>query len=552
MSGFDGNGTYNRFYNWTQDASNSVPITASRFDTEHNGFAAALTNCITRDGQGKPTANIDMNAHRLMGLADAVNTNDAVSLSFLNGGSGLIKIDSTGIKYDQTPAELAAGVTPVNYSIPNHDVCGIAIAERYGNNTTPLTTDMSPALQKAITVGLQAGCDAGYISDCLLASSVNIDRQVDGAAFDAYFTVYGFGKQLYVNTAITMFSSSLTHTTDPVTQLVQFDNVRFVANSGATAAYVLDNKYLRTLFNKCTFSKIKCLASSIYVQSIYFYGCNARRWTGDFFSVQKEAYDIQVIGGLYEAGNGGAFNLLTPIGCKFWTQIEGMTGTALTLPNTQGVDICLYAEGNGLDIDFRTGQTTTSYGINLHGGLFSHANATYSIKWGASEGAVSQGNWHTYNMHDLLSTSHVDINDFAQVNLSNADAAANIGYREGNTGTLVARGALSASYTASAQTSKYTRIGKRLSLEFTLTLTSTGTNAAEQFYIPSTFPYNAAYAGALCGYVEVVGSATNNGISPLYIANATGPTVQSSINVIPSNVATNSWTVRGQISYVVA
>lgn len=57
MAAFDGNGTYVRSYSWVQDASNNIDITASRFDTEMNGEAAALTLCVTRDGQGKMAAD---------------------------------------------------------------------------------------------------------------------------------------------------------------------------------------------------------------------------------------------------------------------------------------------------------------------------------------------------------------------------------------------------------------------------------------------------------------------------------------------------------------
>lgn len=49
---FNGSGVFNRVYSWTQDAANSIDITASRVDTEDTGFATGLTNCVTRDGQG--------------------------------------------------------------------------------------------------------------------------------------------------------------------------------------------------------------------------------------------------------------------------------------------------------------------------------------------------------------------------------------------------------------------------------------------------------------------------------------------------------------------
>lgn len=54
---YDGNGVFNRLYNWVQDKTNNIDITASRMDTEDNGFAAGLSNCVTRDGQGRMSAD---------------------------------------------------------------------------------------------------------------------------------------------------------------------------------------------------------------------------------------------------------------------------------------------------------------------------------------------------------------------------------------------------------------------------------------------------------------------------------------------------------------
>jgi hypothetical protein len=55
MSGFDGNGNFVRPYNWANDATNNIPITASRFDTDGTTVQAAFNLCLTRDNQGKPT-----------------------------------------------------------------------------------------------------------------------------------------------------------------------------------------------------------------------------------------------------------------------------------------------------------------------------------------------------------------------------------------------------------------------------------------------------------------------------------------------------------------
>lgn len=76
---FNGSGTFNRLYSWVIDAANSVNISSSRMDAELNGVAAALTNCITRDGQSPPSADIPWGGKRLTNLAAAAAGSDALS-----------------------------------------------------------------------------------------------------------------------------------------------------------------------------------------------------------------------------------------------------------------------------------------------------------------------------------------------------------------------------------------------------------------------------------------------------------------------------------------
>jgi hypothetical protein len=57
---FDGNGIFNRLYNWQQDDANGINIRADRMDEEFNGIAAALSICLTRDGQSMMEADLDL------------------------------------------------------------------------------------------------------------------------------------------------------------------------------------------------------------------------------------------------------------------------------------------------------------------------------------------------------------------------------------------------------------------------------------------------------------------------------------------------------------
>jgi hypothetical protein len=412
-------------------------------------------------------------------------------------------------------------------------------------------TDDTVAIQAAINYCIANNRDLSIPALSKITASLNIDRLVDGAAFDSYFTIYSeSGGGIYVDSSIPIFSSTIPFTDNPVSQLIRWENLRFVASNNSLNAYVLDNsRFLRSEFKGCSFSKIKCLLSTRYVQSIYFTDCNARRWTGAFFKATR-GYDIQVIGGLYEAGGGDCFDINNPTGCKFYTTIEGMSGTALKINGAQGVDISCYFEENGMDIDCRT-EGLPNYGINLHGSFMSHAATHYTVKWGNCKGCVSIGNFHTTNFHDLQSDSDVYINDVSLGSLANNEyVITHTGYLEGQAPALSIRGGNSASYSVSNFTSTISKMGNRVNIDFICTLTSTGTNGIDVLYIPSEFLDSAKTQNAMCGYVEVVGSSQNNGISPLYITSTDPMRVMSSQVVIPANTSGQSWTVRGQLSYL--
>lgn len=55
---YNGVGVFSRIFNWATDKVNNVKIMASRMDSEMDGFATGLTNCVTKDGQSTTTARI--------------------------------------------------------------------------------------------------------------------------------------------------------------------------------------------------------------------------------------------------------------------------------------------------------------------------------------------------------------------------------------------------------------------------------------------------------------------------------------------------------------
>jgi hypothetical protein len=81
---WSGSGVYTRAYgSWTSDASNNLPISATKFDLEDNDFAAGIQNCLTIDGQNKPNATLTW----AQTLALTKGTNSTVFSMARTGGS---------------------------------------------------------------------------------------------------------------------------------------------------------------------------------------------------------------------------------------------------------------------------------------------------------------------------------------------------------------------------------------------------------------------------------------------------------------------------------
>lgn len=88
-----------------------------------------------------------------------------------------------GLLHPQTPAESAAGVTPVDFTVSSHLADGIVRVDRYGNNATPGTTDMAAAITAAIAVANQAGVTPIYFGTAVYAVASSIAVSTNGLTF---------------------------------------------------------------------------------------------------------------------------------------------------------------------------------------------------------------------------------------------------------------------------------------------------------------------------------------------------------------------------------
>lgn len=82
---WNGSGVFTRIRNWVNEAASGIPILANEFDEQEQDFVVAgFGNCITRDGQGGPTADIPWNNFGITGLRAPALGGDAANMTFVN------------------------------------------------------------------------------------------------------------------------------------------------------------------------------------------------------------------------------------------------------------------------------------------------------------------------------------------------------------------------------------------------------------------------------------------------------------------------------------
>ena len=145
---FDGNGNFNRVFNWVSDRDNSIAITASRMDTEMDGFATGLSTCITKDGQTVITANIPMSNFKFTGMAEGTTDGDSVRFQQVLRTTGA-NVKTTGsVTFNDNVTVRLGTAGDLTMS---HDGLGTVFQNATGNWTFDQQSDGSPIIILADT-----------------------------------------------------------------------------------------------------------------------------------------------------------------------------------------------------------------------------------------------------------------------------------------------------------------------------------------------------------------------------------------------------------------
>lgn len=84
MPGYNGSGTYERHYDFTDDAANGINIEASRMDAELDEIANALSSVVVADGQKALTGNLDFGTNKAANLGTPSAATDAATKGYVD------------------------------------------------------------------------------------------------------------------------------------------------------------------------------------------------------------------------------------------------------------------------------------------------------------------------------------------------------------------------------------------------------------------------------------------------------------------------------------
>lgn len=124
---FNGSGVFNRIHSWATDLINTVPVTASRMDSEMDGMATGLSNTICRDGQSTTTARIPF-ASGVSAAAGSISAASYAQTNDIDTGMYFPAADQIGFTCagGQVLALTATGATITGTLAPSGQIVGSA------------------------------------------------------------------------------------------------------------------------------------------------------------------------------------------------------------------------------------------------------------------------------------------------------------------------------------------------------------------------------------------------------------------------------------------
>lgn len=170
---FNGSGQFNLLYNWQNDAAQGLNISSSRMQGQDADIASGLSDCVTKDGQTIPTANLPMGGFRHTNVGNAQYPTDYATLGQIQN-TGLKILNSNG-----TPEWLAFSDTPTYVSATQFTVPGNLTA-RY-------------SVGRRVRASVTAGTVYGTIASSAYTTLTTISLILDSGSLDSGLTEVDIG-----------------------------------------------------------------------------------------------------------------------------------------------------------------------------------------------------------------------------------------------------------------------------------------------------------------------------------------------------------------------
>jgi len=126
-------GIYTRARDFTDDEANGIKMLSANFDEEHDEIEAGINNCLTKDGQNSPSADLPMSTHKHTGVGDAALRNQYASMGQVQDGAG---------KYATTSGTSTAYTLALTPSLTAYSDGLVVFFKAHASNTASSTMDI--------------------------------------------------------------------------------------------------------------------------------------------------------------------------------------------------------------------------------------------------------------------------------------------------------------------------------------------------------------------------------------------------------------------------
>jgi hypothetical protein len=358
---WNGLGSFLRLFSWANDATNGLPISSSRMDSEFANYKGGLENCITRNGENQPVANLPMGGNKHIAVGAATLRDQYAQAAQVQDGAfiwgGTAGGTANALTIALTPA-ITAYVTGQTFrfvtSLANTGAATIAIN---GLAATAITKENGAAL-------IAGDLPAGAIIEIVKTAT---DFRVNGLRGSALVgipgaSVSGVGLLAAANTwtGLNLFTASTGVSLQASQPFIQYRDTSQALPNGLWAAQAVTTGW-RIVKNTAVAGDFSTSVNPLFIDNsnnVSFVGrasgSNAVA-ASDFAT--KGQVDAKVYGGLV-AGNGAA--LVLPPG---WSCSRTSLGTYVVTHNLGVNNYGVVASVDGIPglTIFANGGSTTAF-----------------------------------------------------------------------------------------------------------------------------------------------------------------------------------------------